>query len=71
MLIEPPPEVQSALQLFRRGRFSDTVALLQQPSRPLPRRKDLFANAILADALQRTGANREAESIADAKAIQS
>jgi DNA-binding NtrC family response regulator/tetratricopeptide (TPR) repeat protein len=64
MLIEPSPEVQSALQLLRRGRFSETITLLQQHSKPLAKRKDQLASAILADAFQRTGFNREAENIA-------
>ena len=68
MSVEPSPEVQSALQLVRRGRFSDAKTLLQQFSKEAVsrRKKDVFANAILADALQRTGFNEEAESIAKA-----
>jgi DNA-binding NtrC family response regulator/tetratricopeptide (TPR) repeat protein len=63
---EPPPEVQSALQLLRRGRFAETVQVLQQlsPSQTLRRRNGPFIEALLADALQRTGCNDDAESIA-------
>ena len=67
MFGQPSPEVQSALQLVRRGRFSDALTLLQQQLTKRvasPRQKDLLACAILADALQRTGHNHEAESIA-------
>jgi DNA-binding NtrC family response regulator/tetratricopeptide (TPR) repeat protein len=66
MLPEPPPEVLSALQLIRRGRFSETVAALKHFSDgpQSPRKKDFLGQALLADALQRVGRNENAELIA-------
>jgi DNA-binding NtrC family response regulator/tetratricopeptide (TPR) repeat protein len=62
MVLEPSPQVQSALQLLRRGRFAEIVTVLQQ-SHHKPS-KDPLLLAILADALQRVGQNDGAESIA-------
>ncbi len=66
MLPEPSPEVLSALQLFRRGRFFETVATLEHFSEGVTsrRKKDFLALALLADALQRVGRNEHAELIA-------
>jgi DNA-binding NtrC family response regulator/tetratricopeptide (TPR) repeat protein len=66
MLPEPSPEVLSALQLFRRGRFFETVATLEHfpEGAHSPRRKDFLAQAVLADALHRVGRNEHAELIA-------
>lgn len=67
MLPEPSPEVSSALQLIRLGRFSDAVAVLQQRTQPnghTYRRTDPLALSVLADALQRVGQNDRAEVIA-------
>ena len=49
MLPEPSPEVLSALQLFRRGRFFETVATLEHFSEGVtsPRKKDFLALALL------------------------
>jgi DNA-binding NtrC family response regulator/tetratricopeptide (TPR) repeat protein len=62
----PPPEVLSAQQLIRRGRFSETVDVLKHFSAGSnsPRRKQFVALALLADALQRVGRNSDAEIIA-------
>ncbi len=66
MSVEPSPEVQSALQLLRRGRFIGALALLEHYPKAgsSQRRKDAFAIAIVADLLQRTGRNDEAEHLA-------
>ncbi len=66
MLIEPPPEVLSALQLIRRGRFTETVESLERFSASIhsPRKRDFLALALLADALQRIGRNANAELLA-------
>ena len=67
MSVEPSPEVQSASQLLRRGRFSEAVTALQHISTVSSRRKnDPFANVLLADALQRIGRDADAETIARA-----
>jgi tetratricopeptide (TPR) repeat protein len=60
------PELQTALDLFRRGRFSDTVEKLSrlvERGRPV-RRHDVPTEALLADALQLIGRNRDAQAIA-------
>ena len=66
MLVEPPPEVLSALQLIRRGRFTETVETLERFSGSInsPRKKNFLALAVLADALQRVGRNANAELVA-------
>jgi DNA-binding NtrC family response regulator/tetratricopeptide (TPR) repeat protein len=65
-ICEPALEVRSALQLIRRGRFAETVSTLKQfceGPQPLAK-KDLAAQVLLADALQRIGQNQNAEIIA-------
>jgi DNA-binding NtrC family response regulator/tetratricopeptide (TPR) repeat protein len=66
MFFEPPPEVLSALQLIRRGRFTETVETLENFSGSLnsPRKKNFLAIALLADALNRVGRNANAELLA-------
>ncbi len=65
MPIDPSPDVQAALQLFRRGRFTETVSLLQHsPRAQSPRKYEPHASVLLADALQRTGSNDAAEQLA-------
>ncbi len=67
MLPEPLPEVLSALQLIRSGRFLEAVAVLQQRAQQngrIARRTDAFTLSVLADALQRVGSNDQAETIA-------
>ena len=66
MLPEPSPEVHTAIDLLRRGRFSETVAILKPLSeRGISSRKnDPLSQALLADALQLTGHNDDAQTIA-------
>ena len=65
MLPNPPPEVHTALELLRRGRFTETAATLKRFSQGShSQRKDLLVQALLADALERTGQNEDAEIIA-------
>ena len=66
MLPEPRPELQTALDFFRRGRFSDTAATLQRLSSNGKsfRKNDFLSDALLADALQLIGRNGDAHSIA-------
>src|SRR5262245_21802496 len=66
MVTNPSAEVHSAIQLMRSGRFLDAAALLEQSHglRKSDRRADLLADAVFADALQRTGRNDRAHEIA-------
>src|SRR5687768_12697269 len=66
MLPEPSPEVSSALQLIRSGRFSEALPVLQDrtSSSGQTRKPDPFTLGLLADALQRVGHNDRAEHIA-------
>jgi tetratricopeptide (TPR) repeat protein len=66
MLPEPPPEVLSALQLIRSGRFLEAVSILQQRTQRSgrARKTDAVTDSLLADALQRVGNNDHAEAIA-------
>ena len=66
MLPQPLPDVSAALDLFRRGRFSETVATLKRISEgPQAHRKTApLIEALLADSLQQIGQNADAEIIA-------
>ena len=62
---DPATVVQTAVSLIRAGRFSEAVATLEYPStRGGPRQTPMLALPLLADALQRTGNNDRAETIA-------
>src|SRR5688572_1141321 len=66
MPTEPSPEVLSALQLIRSGRFSEALPVLQErtSSNGPTRKTDPFTLGLLADTLQRVGHNDRAEDIA-------
>lgn len=65
MPVDPSPEVQAALHLFRRGRFLETLALIQPIHQINARSKRApHVDAVLADVLQRTGCNDVAEQLA-------
>lgn len=66
MLSDPRPELHTALDFFRHGRFSETVATLRRSCERNKsfRRSDPAAEALLADALQLIGQNAEAQLIA-------
>ena len=58
-------EIQAALQLIRTGRFSEAVEALREPwAGGTVGEANVLAQAILADALQRTGKNELAQAIA-------
>src|SRR5688500_13929212 len=63
MVREPSSEVYSALALLRRGRFVEMINALQRHAKDLRshRKTDSLVEALLADALQRTGCNKDAE----------
>ena len=58
-------EIQAALQLIRTGRFSEAVEALRESwAGGTVGEANVLAQAILADALQRTGKNELAQAIA-------
>ena len=58
-------ELESALTLLRRGRYADLVELLERsPAADVGRRSHAVRQALLADALQRTGHNDRAKLLA-------
>ena len=68
MLPERPPEVLSALQLIRSGRFLEAVGVLERRTQSNGRTAhapDVLTMSVLADALQRIGKNDRAEAIAE------
>src|SRR5262245_50379627 len=66
MLPHNPTEVINALELLRRGRFTETATILTKLSERVPasRKRDSLAQVLLADSLQRIGQNSDAETIA-------
>ena len=65
MRLEPSVEIQSALQVIRRGRFLEAAEQLRSYTRePHSQQQRLFADAVLADVLQRIGDNQAAIDLA-------
>jgi DNA-binding NtrC family response regulator/tetratricopeptide (TPR) repeat protein len=60
MRLELSADIWSSLQLIKRGRFSEAAKQLRSQAETTPQPRRLFANALLADVLQRIGDNRKA-----------